>query len=130
MEGSFPFFSLMCSYSCWRKRSREALRQHSASALRSFRKGLGCITSLSHLGQGKERGGHSHILHELGCILDHAAWLQVQVFFQLCSGMLAAKWSSPVHIVTRKKRLQDAPCYSHNLLVLHCNEFQTLLASL
>lgn len=48
-------------------------------------------------------GGHGHILHELGHILDHAAWLQVQIFSQLCSGMLAAKWSSPMHVVTRKK---------------------------
>lgn len=48
-------FLVMCSYSCWRKRSREALRQHSASALKSFRKGLGCIINLSHLRQGKER---------------------------------------------------------------------------
>lgn len=53
--------------------------------------------------KGKERKGHSHMLHELGHILNHAAQLQLQVYFQLCSGMLAAKWSSPVHVVTREK---------------------------
>lgn len=57
----FHHFLAMCSYSCWRKRSRKALRQHSASALKSFRKVLGCIIILSHLRQGKEKGGQSHL---------------------------------------------------------------------
>lgn len=43
------------------------------------------------------------MLHELRHILNHAAWLQLQVCCQLCSGMLAAKLSSPVLVVTREK---------------------------
>lgn len=98
---SFPCFSCYVSDSCSRKRSRKALRQNSASALKFCRQTLGCIISLNHLRQGEERD--NHVVNDLGHILNHAAWLEMQVFFQLCSEMLDVKWSSAVHNATRKK---------------------------
>lgn len=99
--GSFQCFSCYVSDFCLRRRSRKVLRENSASALKFFRQILGCIISLKHLRQGGER--HNHTVKVLGHILNHAAWLEVQVFFQLCSEMFDVKWSSPVRSAIRSK---------------------------
>lgn len=98
--GSFPCFSCYDCDSCSRRRSRKALRENLASTLKFFGQILGCVISLNHLRQGGER--HNHIVKGLGHILNRAAWLEVQVFLQLCSEMFDVRYSSPVHSAIRK----------------------------